>query len=151
MSSAPTINAEGLAIVKESEGLSLKAYKCPAGIWTLGYGSTKGVKKGMSVTAAEAVLLLQKDLKVFEDGVWALTEIHSPTSNRFSAMVSLAFNIGMKAFQGSSVLRTFRAGDFHGASKSFELWNKATVDGVKKVLPGLVVRRRREAGLFASP
>jgi lysozyme len=151
MSEAPKINAAGLAVVKESEGLELKSYKCPAGVWTLGYGSTSGVKKGMSVTAEEAELLLQKDLKVFEDGVWALTGTNNPSSNQFSAMVSLAFNIGLKAFQGSSVLRTFRAGDFHGAKASFELWNKATVKGVKKILPGLVIRRRREAALFGTP
>jgi lysozyme len=137
------INAEGLALIKEFEGLELKAYLCPAKVWTIGYGSTGAhVKPGMVITEAEAEQLLRKDLARFERAVARACPI--ATGNQFSAMVSLAFNIGEAAFEKSTLARLHKAGDYRGAAEQFPRWNKAG----GKVLAGLSRRRAREQALY---
>ena len=89
------INKEGLNLIMESEGLSLKAYKCPAGVWTIGYGHTgKDVKKGMTITEEKATELLKSDIVRFEKHVSCYNKIYNFTRNEFSALVSFAYNIG---------------------------------------------------------
>lgn len=138
-----SINREGLELVKQFEGCKLKAYVCPAGILTIGYGSTgKHVKPGMVITQDQAEELLRSDLRRFEDAVAAAAP--KATDNQFSAMVSLAFNIGIGALQRSTVLRRHLAGDHAGAADAFLMWNKAG----GKVLAGLTRRREAEAALY---
>jgi len=148
VSGVPTarrINAAGLKIIKDSEGLELKAYLCPAKVWTIGYGSTgPHVKPGMVITEARAEELLREDMARFEKAVAEAAP--NATDNQFGAMVSLAFNIGIGAFLKSTVLRKHKAGDHHGAAEAFKLWNK----GGGRVLPGLVTRRAKEAQLYRS-
>ena len=98
-----TINDAGLSIIKKSEGLYLSAIQDPGGVWTIGWGHTVGVTAGQQITQAQADALLAQDLATFESGVGAVAV--NPSSNQFSAMVSLAFNIGMGGFKSSSVLR----------------------------------------------
>lgn len=141
-----TIGGAGLAIIKQFEGLELKAYLCPARVWTIGYGSTgPHVKPGMTITEAQAEALLRDDLARFEAA--AHSAAPNATQNQFDAMVSLAFNIGIGAFQKSSVLRLHKAGDFAGAGRAFGMWVKAK----GKTLPGLVRRRAAEAALYRKP
>lgn len=141
----------GLDLIKKHEGLRLTAYRCPAGVWTIGYGitSSAGVGKvtpGMKITEAEADDMLRRALFVYERGVQdALTR--RPTRAQFDAMVSLAFNIGVPAFRKSSVVRHFNAGDLERAAGSFLLWNKAA----GKVLHGLTKRRQAEREWFLRP
>lgn len=138
-----TINAAGMDIVKRSEGMRLKAYICPAGVLTIGYGSTgPHVRPGMTITAEQAESLLRSDLRRFEDGVADLAKV--ATDNQFSALVSLAFNIGLGALGSSTLLRKHNAADYAGAKAEFARW----VRGGGKVLPGLVTRRTDEAELY---
>lgn len=139
------IGVAGLALIKSFEGLRLTAYKCPADVWTIGYGSTgPHVKQGMTITEAQADKLLQDDLDRFEASVAK----HAPNAsqNQFDAMVSLAFNIGTGAFEKSTLLRKFVAGDTAGAAEAFRQWVNA---GGRK-LEGLVRRREAERKLFLS-
>lgn len=137
------IGPRALALIKRSEGLRLKAYKCPANVVTIGYGSTgPHVTMGMVITEAEAETLLREDLQRFEAGVESMGGVMS--AGQFGAMVSLAFNIGLGAFGKSSVLRLHKAADYAGAAASFALWNK----GGGRILPGLVTRRADEAALY---
>ncbi|WP_310534593.1 lysozyme [Novosphingobium sp.] len=137
------IGAAGLALIKEFEGLELKAYLCPAKVWTIGYGSTgPHVTPGQVITEAQADVLLQSDLDRFEDAVAKAAP--GATQAQFDAMVSLAFNIGIGAFGKSSVLRLHKAGDHRAAAEAFALWNK----GGGRVLPGLQRRRAKEADLY---
>lgn len=139
------IGPRGLALIKEFEGLELKAYLCPAKVWTIGYGSTgPHVKPGMVITEAQADALLQKDLDRFEAAV--ADDAPQASQNQFDAMVCLAFNIGIGAFEKSSVLRLHRAGDHRGAAEAFGKWIYAG----GKVLTGLQRRRAREADLYRS-
>jgi lysozyme len=140
---ARQINAKGLAIVKSFEGLSLTAYRCPAQVLTIGYGSTGShVKEGMVITEAEAEELLRKDLSRFETGVSLMCG--AATDDQFSAMVSLAFNIGLGAFAGSTVLKRHKLKNHVGAGNAFLMWNKAK----GSVLKGLTRRREAERALY---
>lgn len=132
------INAEGLALIKRFEGCRLKAYRCPAGMWTIGYGHTGDVEPGTSITQHQAEVLLGYDLERFEAAV------PDASPNQFSAMVSLAFNIGTAAFGASTLLKRFKEGKIQAAADQFPRWNKAG----GKVLPGLVKRRAAERALF---
>lgn len=140
------INKAGLDIVRQFEGLRLKAYLCPAKVWTVGFGSTgPHVKPGMTITADQATDLLLQDLERFERFV----EAHAGTctDNQFSALVSFAFNVGNGALEESTLLRLHRAGKYDAAKEQFGKW----VRGGGKVLPGLVKRRAAEAALYGAP
>lgn len=140
---ARRIGPKALQLIKDFEGLRLKAYKCPADVWTIGYGSTgPHVREGFTITEEQAELLLTEDLRRFERGVANMGG--EMTQAQFGAMVSLAFNVGLGAFGGSTLLRKHLAGDHEGAAEQFARWNK----GGGRVLPGLVKRRAAEAKLY---
>ncbi|MDB9529195.1 lysozyme [Oscillatoria sp. CS-180] len=144
------INDDGLTIVKRSEGLELTAYQDSVGVWTIGYGHTSAagdpqVYAGQTITEAEAEAILRKDLRYFENGVRNAVKV-PVNSNQFSALVSFAFNLGVGALEGSTLLRKLNAGDYQGAADEFPRWVKAG----GQTLPGLVKRRRGERALFLS-
>ncbi len=140
-------NAAGIAIIKEFEGLRLDSYICPAGVWTIGYGTTRGIQPSMCISEAKAEELLREDLRSFEAGVQKMLQGVSLTDNQFSALVSLCYNCGLAPIkQGNTIRRTLDAGDYSGAADGFLLWRKAG----GRVLEGLVRRRKRERELFLS-
>lgn len=144
-------NRAGIELIKRWEGVKLEAYKCPADVWTIGYGHTSAageprVVKGMKITAQEASDILVRDLVKYEAAVKkAITR--APNENQFAAMVSLCYNIGPGAFARSSLVKRFNAGDIDGAADAFRMWNKAG----GRVLQGLVNRREDERRLFLAP
>lgn len=143
------INAAGLDLVKHFEGLYLKAYKDPAGIWTIGYGHTGlqhmdgTVYAGRSISEWKAEELLRYDMNQFERRADALVEVPL-NDNQFSALVSFDFNTGGLA--KSTLLKKLNAGDYDGAAGQFGLW----VNAGGRRLSGLVRRRRSERNLFLS-
>jgi len=144
-----TLNSAGLSLIEEFEGLSLNAYQDIAGVWTIGYGHTPSFP-GQMITAGYAQVLLKQDTNTFQLAVAAKTHDVATTDNQFSAMVSLAFNIGSGAFAGSTVLRQHRAGNYDAAAAAFQLWDKAHVDGVLVTVRGLLRRRIAEANLYLT-
>jgi len=122
------------------------AYRCPAGVWTIYAGVTKGVHEGMICTEAEGEAMFRRELATHEAAVNRMVTV-SINQNQFDALVSFAYNCGDGALQKSSLLRLLNAGDYAGAARSFAAWNK----GGGRVLPGLVTRRAREASLFLKP
>ena len=98
----------------------------------------------MTITPGEAERLLQKDIARFETGVTAMVSGVPTSENEFSAMVSLAFNIGLGAFATSTLLKRHKAGNKIGAANAFLMWNRAG----KRVLPGLIRRREAERALY---
>ncbi len=133
-----------MALIRQFEGCRLKAYKCPAGVWTIGYGWTHGVKPTDQWTQAQAEEMLVKGLDQYENAVQSAIGAHSTTSNQFSALVSICYNIGAGNFVKSSMLRHHKAGDYAKAADAFLLWNKAG----GKVLNGLIKRRQAERALY---
>lgn len=136
------VNAAGRAIIETYETLKLEAYRCPAGVLTIGYGHTGDVKPGDKITAHQADVILEYDLSRFAAAVAKLAP--RANQNQFAALVCLAFNIGTDALAKSTLLRKFNAGAPNAAAAEFAKWTYA--DG--KSLPGLVKRRAAEAALF---
>lgn len=136
----------GVKLITEFEGFRSDAYQDVVGVWTIGYGFTKGVKAGDTITRAEAAARLRLELKEYEHGVLSACTI-PPNQNQLDAFVCFAFNVGVAAFRKSTVLKKHNAGDTIAASRAFAMWNKAG----GKVFPGLVRRRAAEAALYLEP
>ena len=122
---------------------NLKAYKCPAGKLTIGYGHTSGVKENDIITLEEAEQLFQKDLVIFENSINRLVLV-ALTQNQYDSLVSFVFNIGEGKFKKSTLLRKLNAKDYIGAAEEFPKW----VYSKGKKLNGLVARRDAEKALF---
>ena len=136
---------KGIALIKELEGLRLKAYKCPGGVWTIGYGHTAGVQPGMLITEAQAEQFLKEDLLVFEKAV--NTQILSINQNQFDALVSFTYNVGTGNFSNSTLLRKVRVNpQDNSIMDEFLRW----VFSKGRVLPGLQRRRLAEMKLYFS-
>lgn len=140
-----TMSQEGLVVLKHFEGLRLKAYRDPVGVWTIGYGHTgPDVYEGLVWSQAQADKALRERLeREFVPGVLAVIK-RSMRQHELDAMVDLAYNIGVSAFQGSTLVRKFNAGDDQGAADEFLRWNRAG----GKVLLGLRRRRAADRALF---
>ena len=142
------MSAAGLATVKEFEGLKLSAYKCPAAVWTIGYGHTSAagnpiVTTDLVITKAAAEEILKRDMGQYEDGVRKCVKVDL-TQNQFDALVDFAYNAGVGALQKSTLLKKVNAGRFDDVPAEFMKWTK----GGGKELPGLVRRRRAEVKLW---
>jgi lysozyme len=138
----------GLKLIRQFEGLRLRAYRCPAGIWTIGYGHTTAagppeVREGMRISREEAEAILKRDLAQFENVVSSMVKVPL-TENQFDTLVSFAFNCGVTALRRSTLLKRVNSGTFEAVPAELMKWTKA--DG--KELPGLVRRRRAEAALW---
>jgi len=147
------ISQKGIDLIKQFEGVSLKAYPDPGTggePWTIGYGTTvypSGVRvgKGDTITPNHAEYCLRHDIEKFEAGVSkALTA--ETTQNQFDAMVSLAYNIGLGNFTKSTLLRKHNAKCWQCAAAQFGVWRNAG----GKVMIGLVRRRAAERELYMS-
>ncbi len=144
------LTEEGLALIREFEGFRSSAYRCPAGVLTIGYGHTgragpPAVKEGMTMTEPEARIILVREANAFAEKAADLIR-HPLSDAQFSALVSFAFNVGIAAFASSSVLKAVNGGDLAAVPRRLQLWVKAG----GRVLPGLVRRRAAEAALFAG-
>jgi lysozyme len=141
----------GIDLIKEFEGFSAAPYLCPAGVWTIGYGSTRYPDHSRvqptdkPVTESEAVAILAATLTDYETGVLNLVEVDM-TQNQFDALVSFAYNLGLQNLKTSTLLRFMNNGQYAHVAEQFARWNKAA----GKVLPGLVRRRAAERDLFLA-
>ncbi|MDE5930053.1 MAG: lysozyme, partial [Muribaculaceae bacterium] len=120
------VSDEMLEMIKAWEGFRAKAYRCPAGVLTFGYGHTGAdVKAGMQVTPAEAEALLRSDLRYFEAEVGRLTAAVRLSQHQFDALVSFAFNCGAGALKSSTLLRKVLADAADpGIGAEFKRWNR---------------------------
>lgn len=150
------ISDKGLDLIKEFEGYlrPLKdggciAYKCPAGVWTLGWGCTKGIKPGMTWTREQATQALRHELAECEAAVTRMVTVPI-NQNQFDALVSFAYNCGIGALGKSTILRRLNKGDVEGAAAAFMAWDRATVNGKRVALRGLTRRRAAERAMFLT-
>lgn len=139
---------KGIALIKKYEGCQLTAYKCPAGVWTIGYGHTgkvdgKAICSGMKITSSKATSLLKSDLATFEKAVANCKYLtFKPNQNQLDALVSFAFNCGTGSLNTLVKNRSAKV-----VSEKLLLYNKAN----GKELVGLVNRRKAEKALFDTP
>lgn len=144
------ISKQGLQEIQNSEKCKLKAYKCPAGRWTVGWGQTgEDIVEGTEWTQEKADAARDATVAGVEKAVTkALTR--AATQAQFDAMCSLTYNIGKYAFATSTVLRQHNAGNTKDAAAAFLMWNKITVNGVLTYSAGLNNRRHREKALYLT-
>lgn len=139
--------------IKEFEGLRLTAYRCSAGKWTIGWGHTKGVRPGMTITTDEAQKFFEEDIQAVEEQLKRDPYYHNLGDSQRDALVSFTFNVRWSDFL-SSTLRKKLMRDVNDASipDEFRRWVYATnpKTGEKEKLPGLVTRREWEAQMYAD-
>ena len=152
-------------LIKKYEGLELKAYKCPAGVWTIGYGHIENVKSGDEISAEEACNILKNDVQKYHRCV--INEVGAIcNANQVGALTSFAFNVGIGiqkevaeqmrqngkkpavGLLNSTLLKVIKnnPNDFDNIKKQFMQW----VRGGGKVLPELVARRQMEADIYCK-
>lgn len=147
------ISKTGLNLIKEFEGCRLVAYKCPAGVWTIGIGHTgnvdgKLVGAGMKITQAKAEELLATSLDArYEPSVRKLGDLNQ---NQYDALVSFCYNLGPGIFKGS-LLSAITKQDWDSVAEQMLMYNKARVNGVLTELAGLTRRRKSEVRLLLRP
>ena len=143
-------------LIHTFEGCRLHAYKCPAGVWTIGWGHTAGVYEGMTITREQANEFLEKDLHIFEDslnfalgldGRNCMPNGKDINQHQFDALLSFTYNVGTGNLVRSTLLRKVKANPSDPSIRGeFARW---VYGGVKR-LPGLVRRRKAEADLYVS-
>lgn len=137
------ISQAGIEAIKDYEGVRLKAYDDGVGVWTIGVGHIKGVRRGDEITMAQVDDFLRADLAEAEKTV--STRVVVPlTQGQFDALVSFVFNVGSGAFMASTLLKKLNAKDYDGAADELLRWNKAG----GRVLAGLTKRRISERIMF---
>ena len=135
----------GLELIKDFEGLELQAYQCAAGVWTIGYGHTKGVQEGDEWSKDHADHMLEVELEEYEG--YVNNSVTSPLAqNQFDALVSWTYNLGGGNLKASTMLKVLNAGDYDEVPNQMLRWNKAG----GKVLEGLTRRRQAEGDMFCG-
>ena len=136
------IGNKGLELIKSFEGCQLTAYKCPANVWTIGWGHTQGVYDGMTITQEQADNMLREDVKYYADAVDRYNSRFNFTQEEFDALTSFTYNCGVGSLQAvMSCCNTKQE-----IAEECKLYNK----GGGVVLAGLVRRREEEYKLFMS-
>ena len=157
------ISEAGIQLIKSFEGCHNQPYKCPALLYTIGYGHVLYPDQARLKTPERSAYslrtehnrvfandeidtLLEQDLQRFENGVSRLCPASDDSQPQFDALVSFSFNVGLGNLQSSTLRMKYNRGDYDGAADEFLKWNKSS----GKVLPGLVRRREAERVLFLS-
>ena len=134
---------EGVSLIKKFEGCELKAYKCAAGVLTIGYGSTKNVQEGDEISQDHADHLLEVELEEYEG--YVKEYVTAPLNeDQFSALVAWTYNLGPNNLKASTMLKVLNEGKYDEVPHQMQRWNKANGE----ILEGLVRRRKAESLLF---
>ena len=139
------ISEEGKALIKKFEGCKLEAYKCPAGVWSIGFGFTKDVKEGDVWSQTHAEEMLEIELEEYEGYINDLVDVPLE-QHQFDALVAWVYNLGAGNLISSTLLMKLNAGSYEDVPHEIQRWNKAGGE----VLEGLVRRRKAEALLFEN-
>lgn len=137
------VGEKGLNLIKRFEGLELATYRCPAGVWTIGYGHTKTARPGQRITESKAEDLLKEDLKWVERAIEKNVRVDL-TQEQFDALASWTYNLGETNLRSSTMLRRLNNGEYDAVPSEMKRWNKSG----GRVLKGLVRRREAEAALW---
>jgi len=137
------ISEEGISLIKKFEGCELDAYQDSVGVWTIGYGHTKGVKAGDRINQEQAEHLLDEELSEYEGYISSLVNVPLEQC-QFDSLVAWCYNLGPTNLRESTLLKLLNAGDYHSVPNQIRRWNKAG----GQVLNGLVRRREAEAIMF---
>ncbi|EEK6741156.1 lysozyme [Salmonella enterica] len=135
----------GRAFIRAREGVKLAAYQDGGGVWTIGYGHTRGVKQGQVINHEQADEFLDSDLRQVESCISERVTVPL-NQNQFDALVSFVFNVGRQAFSDSTLLKKLNEGNYRAAADQFTRW----VYDNDQFVQGLYNRRVAERDLFLS-
>lgn len=142
------MSVSGLDFLKTTEAWSDVPYNDEAGIPTIGWGHRILPDESFNmIDYARGEDLLRRDLSTVEKNINALVKVPL-SADQFDALASFAFNVGSNAFTTSTLLKKLNAGDYQGAAQEFPRWKYVTVNGDKRVSPGLLARRYKEQSMF---
>ncbi|EBY8083587.1 lysozyme [Salmonella enterica subsp. enterica] len=133
----------GRAFIRAREGVKLAAYQDGGGVWTIGYGHTRGVKQGQVINHEQADEFLDSDLRQVESCISERVTV-ALNQNQFDALVSFVFNVGRQAFSDSTLLKKLNEGNYRAAADQFTRW----VYDNDQFVQGLYNRRVAERDLF---
>ena len=139
------ISKKGTDLIKDFEGFRTHAYQDAVGVWTIGYGHTKGVQPTDVISAAEGDMMLSTELEEYENWVTKLVDVPLD-QHQFDALVSWTYNLGPTNLKSSTLLKVLNAGYYEQVPDQIRRWNKAG----GKELEGLTRRRTAEADLFSG-
>lgn len=139
-------NEAGVGLIKNYEGLHLAPYLCHAKVWTIGYGHTRTVRSGMTITPDQADQLLDDDLRLVERAVQRLVTVKL-NDNQFAALVSFTFNVGIANFERSTLLALLNRGWYEQVPAQLMRWNRVSGE----IMGGLSRRRAAEGRLWNMP
>jgi len=145
MSDKVKISQDGLKLIKKFEGCELKSYQDSVGVWTIGYGHTKGVEEGQEITQDEAEEMLASELDEYEGYINDMVECDLE-QHQFDALVAWVYNLGPTNLRSSTMLKRLNSNDLDDVPNQIKRWDKAG----GKVLAGLVRRREAEALMFQN-
>ncbi|EBS6311395.1 lysozyme [Salmonella enterica subsp. enterica serovar Millesi] len=137
------VSDNGRAFIRAREGVKLAAYQDGGGVWTIGYGHTRGVKQGQVINHEQADEFLDSDLRQVESCISERVTV-ALNQNQFDALVSFVFNVGRQAFSDSTLLKKLNEGNYRAAADQFTRW----VYDNDKFVQGLYNRRVAERDLF---
>lgn len=143
------VNEAGLALIRTFEGLRLKSYRCPAGLWTIGYGHTSCVTPGIEIDEATAERYLREDAARAGAGIERLVTVPL-TDNQFAALVSFVFNLGIGTLERSTLLKLLNRGQYESAQAQIGRFVFSWTGGKRVKLPGLIRRRLAETLLWGQ-
>lgn len=152
------ISDKGKSQIKLNEGCRLVSYKDTKGVWTIGYGHTKGVTAGMQCTQEQAERWFEDDIDEFADVISKLIKVPL-LQHQYDALLDFAFNVGEPQFEGSTLLKLVNQGDFANAAEEFSKWRyitkkkrdeKGNLIKYKVVDHGLENRRAYQRAQFTS-
>ncbi len=142
----PIPNQKAIDLIKGFESFKPKTYLDVGGVPTIGWGTTKGIKLGMTITKDQAEAWIRRDIAEVENAILSLLQV-SCGENKMCALISLAYNIGIPHFETSTLLRKLNVGDVAGASQEFVRWDHSA----GREVFGLLNRRKKEQSLFVTP
>jgi len=145
MSDKVKISQDGLKLIKKFEGCELKSYQDSVGVWTIGYGHTKGVEEGQEISQDEAEEMLASELDEYEGYINDMVECDLE-QHQFDALVAWVYNLGPTNLRSSTMLKRLNSNDLDDVPNQIKRWDKAG----GKVLAGLVRRREAEALMFQN-
>ena len=139
------IGSKGIALIKGFEGFRADAYLDGGGVPTIGYGTIKGVKMGQTITEAQAEAFLRRDMGLAVSAISKAVTV-TLSQDQFDALVCFAYNVGIGAFKGSTLLKLLNAGQYDQVPAQLLRWNKDN----GQVVGGLTRRRKAEGTLFST-
>mgnify|MGYP003638022248 CR=1 FL=1 len=139
------ISSEGIELIKKFEGCETTAYQDSVGVWTIGFGHTKGVQEGQSCSMQDAETMLSEEMDEYEGYINSMVDVDL-NQNEFDSLVAWVYNLGPTNLRESTLLKILNAGDKDGIPEQINRWNRAG----GKILQGLVRRRQAESLMFQN-